>query len=85
MAKASDALAENSERKKAKPEKHGMCHETHERAKADAATGLPITDQGRALLLSARPWPSLGPRAYVGECMCRSSLVFDLIAKRKSN
>lgn len=46
----------------------------HRRVKADAATGAPVTDHGRRLLETSRPWPEEGCR--IGECLCGSSLMF---------
>lgn len=44
----------------------------HDAVRADAATGNPVTEHGRALFSSLRPWPGLG---RIGECLCMSSLV----------
>lgn len=47
----------------------------HDRVRADAASGAPVTDHGRALLASARPWPDA--ETTIGECGgCHSSLCF---------
>lgn len=45
----------------------------HAAAKADAATGAPTTEHGRALLASARPW---GDGRVIGDCLCGSSFIF---------
>lgn len=47
----------------------------HAAAKADAATGAPITPHGQSLLSSARPAP--GGQVF-GECLCGSSFLFTL-------
>jgi hypothetical protein len=52
----------------------------HDEARADAASGSPVTERGRALLESARPWPELGEGAHLGECVCGTSLVFERVA-----
>lgn len=48
-------------------------HAWHERVRRDAELPSPTTPHGRALRASARQWPGLG---QIGECLCRSSLVF---------
>jgi hypothetical protein len=50
----------------------------HAAARRDAATGMPITREGAALLATARPWPDAGPDVHIGECICGSSLLFTL-------
>ncbi len=44
----------------------------HDRVRADAATGAPVTEHGKHLHRTLRPWPGLG---RIGECLCMSSLV----------
>lgn len=44
----------------------------HDAVRADAATGHPVTEHGKHLLSTLRPWPGLG---QIGECLCMSSLV----------
>jgi hypothetical protein len=44
----------------------------HDRVRADAATGNPVTEHGKHLHSTLRPWPGLG---RMGECLCMSSLV----------
>lgn len=48
----------------------------HLAVRADAATGAPVTPQGRALLASSRPWAAMGVGVRIGECACGSSLCF---------
>lgn len=51
--------------------------EHHRRAKADAATGAPVTPEGRSLLATAR---DAGGGRVLGECVCGSSFLFTLTA-----
>lgn len=52
----------------------------HAQVRADAASGSPVTEHGRALLATARPWPEAG--VMVGECGCNSSLCFEPAVSR---
>jgi hypothetical protein len=47
----------------------------HEAARLDAQSGKPVTEAGKSLLATARPWAELGQ--HIGECACGSTLAFD--------
>jgi hypothetical protein len=44
----------------------------HDLVRADAASGAPVTEHGRHLASTLRPWPELG---RCGECLCGSTLL----------
>jgi len=58
------------------PDTYAECQAWHRRVKADAASGAPTTEHGRNLLATARPWPEL--ECSLGECLCGSSLCFNV-------
>jgi hypothetical protein len=45
----------------------------HAAARADAATGAPVTEAGRNLVATARPW---GDGRVIGDCVCGSSFIY---------
>lgn len=65
-------IAELRERAKACPSDPAAARAHHDAVRADVATGNPVTEHGKHMLRTLRPWPGLG---VIGECACMSSLV----------
>ncbi len=65
-------IAELRERATLCPSDTAAARAHHEAVRADAASGNPVTEHGRHLLATRRPWPGLG---WCGECLCLSTLV----------
>lgn len=65
-------IAELRERALLCPTDAAAARAHHDAVRADAATGNPVTEHGKHLHRTLRPWPGLG---RIGECACMSSLV----------
>lgn len=65
-------IAELRERAKCCPSDTAEARAHHDAVRRDAATGSPVTEHGRHLFSTLRPWPGLG---RLGECLCMSTLV----------
>lgn len=62
----------SAQRRACCPSDADAARQHHEAVKADAAGGAPVTEHGRHLLSTLRPWPELG---HCGECLCGSTLL----------